>query len=494
MIDEQSQFDTLHNHDGINSQKISAKNILGGNLIVGDGTTTVRNVNDIEFDGATVTAGANGVANIEVSGGSPGGSDTDIQFNDGGRTETFLTLGDDDHSSAIVLPFTFTFFGIDYDHIYVGSNGLVGFIETGLDTSNVGPIPTGSDPFATIFGYCKDLDPTQGGTISYGLSADLAPNRVFIIKYADIQEYGQPTSNVSLQIEFYESDFHIEIQTTSATNDSASDATQGITNEDSTVAVSFDDPNRNLAQFTLTNDAVSFTVNGGSYDVAAVTFDPTPIATTAGTFGGDNNFQWITSSSKLLLNGDATIFSNTGNSLSINSGDDLNITAGNLVSGTGVTGDINITTISGDTGGNISIISGDNTTQGGDITITAGTGSGGSTGGDINISSTSDVIQISNSFGVVSISAASEANMGGPGGTFYINSSFDILMSGATANFSIRDSAISPSFGSGKRVIFIGNASTVPTTNPTSGGILYVQSGALKYKGSSGTVTPIAPA
>jgi len=50
------------------------------------------------------------------------------------------------------------------------------------------------------------------------------------------------------------------------------------------------------------------------------------------------------------------------------------------------------------------------------------------------------------------------------------------------------------SFGGGQAVIFIGNATTVPTTNPTAGGILFVDSGALKYRGSSGTVTTIAAA
>ena len=50
------------------------------------------------------------------------------------------------------------------------------------------------------------------------------------------------------------------------------------------------------------------------------------------------------------------------------------------------------------------------------------------------------------------------------------------------------------SFGSGSQVLFIANRTTAPTTNPTGGGILYVESGALKYRGSSGTVTTIATA
>ena len=49
-------------------------------------------------------------------------------------------------------------------------------------------------------------------------------------------------------------------------------------------------------------------------------------------------------------------------------------------------------------------------------------------------------------------------------------------------------------FGSGVKVVGIANATTAPTANPTGGGVLYVDAGALKYRGSSGTVTTIAAA
>jgi hypothetical protein len=50
--------------------------------------------------------------------------------------------------------------------------------------------------------------------------------------------------------------------------------------------------------------------------------------------------------------------------------------------------------------------------------------------------------------------------------------------------------------GSGDLVIFIGNAASVPTANPASGSVLYVDpaDGATKIRGRSGTVTTIAPA
>lgn len=50
------------------------------------------------------------------------------------------------------------------------------------------------------------------------------------------------------------------------------------------------------------------------------------------------------------------------------------------------------------------------------------------------------------------------------------------------------------SYGSGTKVIFIGNCSATPSGTPASGGVLYVESGALKYKGSGGLVTTIAAA
>ena len=48
--------------------------------------------------------------------------------------------------------------------------------------------------------------------------------------------------------------------------------------------------------------------------------------------------------------------------------------------------------------------------------------------------------------------------------------------------------------GGGRGGISLTNNSTIPTTNPTGGGILYAEGGALKWRGSSGTVTTIAAA
>jgi hypothetical protein len=49
-------------------------------------------------------------------------------------------------------------------------------------------------------------------------------------------------------------------------------------------------------------------------------------------------------------------------------------------------------------------------------------------------------------------------------------------------------------FGGGNGAIVIANASLVPSVSVAGAGILYVEGGELKYRGSGGTVTVIAPA
>lgn len=84
-----------------------------------------------------------------------------------------------------------------------------------------------------------------------------------------------------------------------------------------------------------------------------------------------------------------------------------------------------------------------------------------------------------------------------------INGGDNFFLQSSTAGFepliyadSSRNVGINKSsgFGNGTGVVFIANATAVPSANPTGGGILYVENGALKYRGSSGTVTTIAAA
>jgi len=100
-----------------------------------------------------------------------------------------------------------------------------------------------------------------------------------------------------------------------------------------------------------------------------------------------------------------------------------------------------------------------------------------------------------------------EANVGGGGITITENYGLRVASQTAGAtNYAIFTGAGLVRFGDNLAVgatgsfggatggaVFLANA-TAPSSNPTGGGILYVESGALKYRGTSGTITTIAAA
>ena len=61
-----------------------------------------------------------------------------------------------------------------------------------------------------------------------------------------------------------------------------------------------------------------------------------------------------------------------------------------------------------------------------------------------------------------------------------------------SANQNIQIGSSTTSYGNGQGVIGITSATVTPNTNPTGGGILYVDAGTLKYLGTSGTATVVA--
>ncbi|MCW3835414.1 hypothetical protein ACFQ1E_07275 [Sphingomonas canadensis] len=88
-----------------------------------------------------------------------------------------------------------------------------------------------------------------------------------------------------------------------------------------------------------------------------------------------------------------------------------------------------------------------------------------------------------------------EVYLGATGGSghylsFRVNASSEIMRLLANLNVGINGT----SFGGGVKCIFIADATTVPSSDPSGGGILFVENGALKWRGSSGTVTTVAPA
>lgn len=90
----------------------------------------------------------------------------------------------------------------------------------------------------------------------------------------------------------------------------------------------------------------------------------------------------------------------------------------------------------------------------------------------------------------VDVAAGSTSNYMSIGNLLFSDNIDGTGTSASSGNLGIR----STSYGGGAGVIAIANRGTAPSTNPSGGGIIYVESGALKYRGSSGTVTTLADA
>lgn len=98
--------------------------------------------------------------------------------------------------------------------------------------------------------------------------------------------------------------------------------------------------------------------------------------------------------------------------------------------------------------------------------------------------------------GAFHVKTATNANLylANSGTTTIINSVNDANNAYSPLRFAANNYGFGGDVASGNGVIFIANDSADPSANPTGGGYLFASSGALKWRGSSGTVTTIAAA
>lgn len=202
----------------------------------------------------------------------------------------------------------------------------------------------------------------------------------------------------------------------------------------------------------------------------------------------------IDATTTLSISGSTSIsLDSPSGTVDINAGGNLGITSssnGSFVADGSLTLSGSPISISDPGGGNIELTSGGGAIilNSAGITCYSGIDFIASNGGNYNVGPNGDVV--ASSVGAsLSLFGASNGGATSTGGDVYIYPG-----TGTSRNGNIALLSGTGSFGTGEKVIFIANATTVPSTNPTGGGILYVQSGALKYRGSSGTVTTIAAA
>jgi hypothetical protein len=122
---------------------------------------------------------------------------------------TSIVSGDDNSASNVALPFSFSFFGNNYNSLWVSTNGLVGF-----SSDNAGPY------------CCSGFAPGVSNTISLGwmdwitdvtaVTSGAVGAREFILNWSG-SEYGN-SGNINAQMILHEGTSDIEFQYASLVN------------------------------------------------------------------------------------------------------------------------------------------------------------------------------------------------------------------------------------------------------------------------------------
>ncbi len=111
-------------------------------------------------------------------------------------TKTPTGIIGDDQSKGFSLPFTFTFYGVDYNSVYVCSNGFLSFTSNAT-AYNPQRIPDATVPNAVIAPLWRDLNPSTAGEITYYAGSDR-----FVITWDGVKNY-RTDSRQTFQVILY---------------------------------------------------------------------------------------------------------------------------------------------------------------------------------------------------------------------------------------------------------------------------------------------------
>jgi hypothetical protein len=195
-------------------------------------------------------------------------------------TNPFIGIFADDGSiGPIPIGFNFDYYCNTYTSIHICSNGFImlDYQAFPWPTQFVHPtqsLPSSALPDGMIAFNMTDLDPGQGGTITY-TTVGTAPNRRFIVTYSNVPCFSTPADLNTGQIVLFETSNAIEIHTTKARpdiNQLALGGTQGIENTNGSIGVT--PPGRNANNtWGATSDSTAFRF---------LPFTPTPPASVSG--------------------------------------------------------------------------------------------------------------------------------------------------------------------------------------------------------------------
>jgi len=128
------------------------------------------------------------------------------QGGNGDELEGIYDPGDNnDDVVTIDLPFTFRFYGLEYNDISISSNGWIAFGETEMESFRNYPLPGPGGPLKMVAVFWDDLkagSSTTGGVYTYHNTSE----DIFIIEWSNVRTYFD-NSIESFQIILYNTPF-----------------------------------------------------------------------------------------------------------------------------------------------------------------------------------------------------------------------------------------------------------------------------------------------
>ena len=122
-----------------------------------------------------------------------GGNGYDLGLNDNGNGIYSNSI------TTVDLPFTFTFYGVEYNELTICTNGWISFGETNMESFRNYELPGAGGPSPMIAVFWDDLKTTSGGDVF----AYTSPNNDFyVVEWSDVRTYNN-NSLESFQIILY---------------------------------------------------------------------------------------------------------------------------------------------------------------------------------------------------------------------------------------------------------------------------------------------------
>jgi len=111
---------------------------------------------------------------------------------------------ENDQTKTIALPFTFQYYGIDYDRLSICSNGYIAMDSTWVADMYNWHIGAAGGPPLLIAPFWDDLDPNATDSSGYVCFWNDGSNHQFIIEYSRVQHIHDPTNPTPAELQTFE--------------------------------------------------------------------------------------------------------------------------------------------------------------------------------------------------------------------------------------------------------------------------------------------------